>query len=206
MGAARGARPGRCVATRRLAICARMMNTPRTHHKRDRPPTEGEEPVSAKALAFERTGRDSNPRYAFTHTHFPGVHLKPLGHPSSNCASHERREVAAHDASCASNNAPGNGIPARCWTDRVGFEPTVPLPAHRFSRPAPSTTRTPVQDRHQSYRVTKRESTHYQPGEATTRRRRSASRKSCSGARYSSGALFLGSQLWRGAPRRKEGA
>jgi hypothetical protein len=30
-------------------------------------------------------------------------------------------------------------------TDRVGFEPTVPFPARRFSRPVPSTTRTPVQ-------------------------------------------------------------
>ncbi len=26
---------------------------------------------------------DSNPRYAFTHTRFPSVRLKPLGHPSS---------------------------------------------------------------------------------------------------------------------------
>src|SRR5687768_994170 len=30
-------------------------------------------------------------------------------------------------------------------TDRVGFEPTIPLPVYRFSRPAPSATRTPVQ-------------------------------------------------------------
>src|SRR2546430_6194279 len=29
-------------------------------------------------------------------------------------------------------------------TDRVGFEPTVPLRAHRFSRPAVSTTHAPV--------------------------------------------------------------
>src|SRR5438876_11092208 len=29
-------------------------------------------------------------------------------------------------------------------TDRVGFEPTIPLPVYRFSRPAPSATRTPV--------------------------------------------------------------
>ena len=25
---------------------------------------------------------DSNPRYTFTHTRFPSVRLKPLGHPS----------------------------------------------------------------------------------------------------------------------------
>ena len=29
-----------------------------------------------------RRGRDSNPRYALTHTRFPSVRLKPLGHPS----------------------------------------------------------------------------------------------------------------------------
>src|SRR5436853_7187256 len=31
-------------------------------------------------------------------------------------------------------------------TDRVGFEPTVPLRAHRFSRPAVSTAHAPVHD------------------------------------------------------------
>src|SRR5206468_10747063 len=31
-------------------------------------------------------------------------------------------------------------------TDRVGFEPTVPLRAHRFSRPAVSTAHAPVRD------------------------------------------------------------
>ena len=30
-------------------------------------------------------GRDSNPRCAFTHTHFPGVLLQPLGHLSLDC-------------------------------------------------------------------------------------------------------------------------
>src|SRR6202022_368193 len=30
-----------------------------------------------------RRGRDSNPRYGFPHTHFPGVRLQPLGHPSA---------------------------------------------------------------------------------------------------------------------------
>ena len=30
-----------------------------------------------------RRGRDSNPRYGFPHTHFPGVRLQPLGHPST---------------------------------------------------------------------------------------------------------------------------
>lgn len=31
------------------------------------------------------------------------------------------------------------------FTDREGFEPSIPLPVYRFSRPAPSATRTPVQ-------------------------------------------------------------
>ena len=30
-----------------------------------------------------RRERDSNPRYGFPHTHFPGVRLQPLGHPSA---------------------------------------------------------------------------------------------------------------------------
>jgi hypothetical protein len=29
-----------------------------------------------------RRERDSNPRYGFPYTHFPGVRLQPLGHPS----------------------------------------------------------------------------------------------------------------------------
>ena len=33
-----------------------------------------------------RRERDSNPRYALTHTRFPGVHLKPLGHLSNRPA------------------------------------------------------------------------------------------------------------------------
>ena len=32
---------------------------------------------------YWRRGRDSNPRYGFPHTHFPGVRLQPLGHPSA---------------------------------------------------------------------------------------------------------------------------
>lgn len=37
---------------------------------------------------FWRKRRDSNPRYAFTYTHFPGVRLKPLGHPSASGRSY----------------------------------------------------------------------------------------------------------------------
>jgi hypothetical protein len=35
-----------------------------------------------RVAGIPRTGRDSNPREAFTPTRFPGVRLKPLGHPS----------------------------------------------------------------------------------------------------------------------------
>lgn len=58
-------------------------------------PDHGVEPVFAlcehihkdnyKSLIYKnywRTERDSNPRYAFTYTRFPGVHLQPLGHLS----------------------------------------------------------------------------------------------------------------------------
>ena len=38
-------------------------------------------PVSG---GFWRRGRDSNPRYGFPYTHFPGVRLRPLGHPSGS--------------------------------------------------------------------------------------------------------------------------
>ena len=31
-----------------------------------------------------RRERDSNPRYSFPYTRFPGVRLQPLGHPSAN--------------------------------------------------------------------------------------------------------------------------
>src|SRR6266705_4671324 len=37
----------------------------------------------------------------------------------------------------------GRALPGKI-TDRVGFEPTVPLRAHRFSRPAVSTAHAPV--------------------------------------------------------------
>lgn len=41
--------------------------------------------VPTQGLKWRR-GRDSNPRYGFPHTHFPGVRLQPLGHPSAACA------------------------------------------------------------------------------------------------------------------------
>ena len=34
-------------------------------------------------IILMRRGRDLNPRWIFIHTHFPSVHLKPLGHLSN---------------------------------------------------------------------------------------------------------------------------
>src|SRR5262249_45063944 len=46
-----------------------------------------------------RRERDSNPRYGFPYTHFPGVRLQPLGHPSCDCAlSTVRRRILARPA------------------------------------------------------------------------------------------------------------
>ena len=42
---------------------------------------------------YWRRGRDSNPRYGFPYTHFPGVRLRPLGHPSTRCV--DQREAGA---------------------------------------------------------------------------------------------------------------
>ena len=50
-----------------------------------------------------RRERDSNPRYGFPYTHFPGVRLQPLGHPSvPTLLSVEvrRRNFEAAGASC----------------------------------------------------------------------------------------------------------
>src|SRR5271165_7529491 len=41
----------------------------------------------AKPARFWRREWDSNPRYAFTHTRFPSVRLKPLGHPSASSSA-----------------------------------------------------------------------------------------------------------------------
>lgn len=49
--------------------------------QRRKPVTIG---VSHQALKWRRE-RDSNPRYRFRYTHFPGVRLQPLGHPSGAC-------------------------------------------------------------------------------------------------------------------------
>ncbi len=46
-------------------------------------PLETEIAERYQLLNSWRRGRDSNPRYGFPYTHFPGVRLRPLGHPSA---------------------------------------------------------------------------------------------------------------------------
>ncbi len=43
--------------------------------------THGLNPKPGEQTRWRREG-DSNPRYGFPYTHFPGVRLQPLGHPS----------------------------------------------------------------------------------------------------------------------------
>ena len=52
---------------------------------------------------ISRTGWDSNPRYAFTHTSFPGLRLKPLGHPSLHLRSfvHQKQTTGVAGSSRA---------------------------------------------------------------------------------------------------------
>src|SRR5688500_15318632 len=63
-----------------------------------------------------RRGWDSNPRYPFRYTRFPGVRLQPLGHLSSEARA-----------------------------ESVGFEPTIPFPICLISSQLPSTTRPALQ-------------------------------------------------------------
>jgi hypothetical protein len=59
-----------------------------------------------------RRGRDSNPRYGFPHTHFPGVRLRPLGHPSSS-RFHEKGEGEAHSIVPGARASTGPWPPCR---------------------------------------------------------------------------------------------
>jgi hypothetical protein len=60
-----------------------------------------------------RRGRDSNPRYGFPYTHFPGVRLQPLGHPS---LSRIKARRAAHIIVMRRGASPG--LLRQAWTER----------------------------------------------------------------------------------------
>ena len=53
--------------------------------------------VPRGGLKWRREG-DSNPRYGFPYTHFPGVRLQPLGHPSVGSRRHRPEGRASHPA------------------------------------------------------------------------------------------------------------
>src|SRR5579871_129968 len=69
-----------------------------------------------------RRGRDSNPRYGFPYTHFPGVRLRPLGHPSS-------LRVDAQDEGKALSTAPGTGASKSREFRTAGFGASYPRAA-----------------------------------------------------------------------------
>jgi hypothetical protein len=68
-----------------------------------------------------RRGRDSNPRYGFPYTHFPGVRLRPLGHPSN--ALH----VKARAGDSTSRGARASSAPLRPSTLIHKIHPGLPL-------------------------------------------------------------------------------
>ena len=59
-----------------------------------------------------RRERDSNPRYGFPYTHFPGVRLQPLGHPSA--PPHLPQPAAETNAICAQEESLRGGV-AHPW-------------------------------------------------------------------------------------------
>jgi hypothetical protein len=67
-------------------------------------------PMLASLAAGARMRGDSNPRDAFAPTRFPGVRLKPLGHPSGKSNAPPRQATAARlCARCHNNTASGQG-------------------------------------------------------------------------------------------------
>ena len=79
-----------------------------------------------------RRERDSNPRYPFGYTSFPGVHLKPLGHLSRYekiPAGWRRHSLRA-----------AQSINGMSEAEREGFEPPVPLRVHLISNQTQSTS------------------------------------------------------------------
>jgi hypothetical protein len=79
-----------------------------------------------KAASWRR-GRDSNPRYGFPHTHFPGVRLQPLGHPSV-CALQAHASLPsgtrAAGALCAFSHSATP--PSACFRRTQAFRPDAP--------------------------------------------------------------------------------
>ena len=62
-----------------------------------------------------RRERDSNPRYGFPYTHFPGVRLQPLGHPSAAPGPTGPKQAATLTEPAARGNI---RLPARAITPK----------------------------------------------------------------------------------------
>ena len=77
---------------------------------------------------YLRRERDLNPRYPSGYIRLPIVHLRPLGHLSRNLFSYEKLHTCGE---------------AYAYRSRGDSNPRY-LTAQRFSRPPPSTTRTPL--------------------------------------------------------------
>ncbi len=95
----------------------------------------GGPPPEARLGAGWRREWDSNPRYAFTHTRFPSVRLKPLGHPSAD----------VHPGGAEHSSGPPGDNPFQPWPFQPWpfqpwpFQPWPfqpwPLPALALRRP-----------------------------------------------------------------------
>ncbi len=92
-----------------------------------------------------RRGWDSNPRTTCAVTRSPGAPDRPLQHLSAFIGGHApMRRHGGLKASATRGVSRHVRLRRRSMAEGVGFEPTVRLRAHRFSRAAPSTTRTPL--------------------------------------------------------------
>src|SRR5581483_10916552 len=116
---------------RRRAVAERELISRRSCDAGARPPPAARREMTAAGTDGSewRRGWDSNPRYACAHTRFPVVPDRPLQHLSAR-PGNDKAPRSARD-------------PVVQVAERVGFEPTR-LIAYRFSRAAPSTTRTPL--------------------------------------------------------------
>ena len=93
------------------------------------------------ATPHHRRGWDSNPRYPYEYNSLAGSPIRPLSHLSRACVPEPKRWRRLKGYT----DSGGTGWPLDA--EREGFEPPE-LVTQRFSRPPPSTTRTPLRGVH----------------------------------------------------------
>ncbi|GGC80983.1 hypothetical protein GCM10010994_43750 [Chelatococcus reniformis] len=98
--------------------------------------------VPTQGLKWRREG-DSNPRYGFPYTHFPGVRLQPLGHPSAR-ARQRRTQTLRRDARPKARCAPSTTRPPLRTRTPKAHANSLRRDARPKARCAPSTTRPPL--------------------------------------------------------------